>query len=436
MEVTVESSAGLERRMRVRVPEEQVSSEVSKRLENLSRQARVPGFRPGKVPMKVIRQRFGRQVREEVVGEVVRSSFYDALTQEQLRPAGSPTIEPENLAPGQDIAYLATFDVYPQVSLPPLESLSIARPVAAVEESDVDAMIETLRRQRRNWSEVQRAATASDRVIIDFEGFMDGTPLENAHGKGFTAELDTQRMIPGFEAGLVGMSAGESKTLELSFPEDYHAAELAGRPVSFEVTVQRVEEAGLPEVDDAFAAGFGVTEGGAQALRQEVRRNMERELEDRLRNLTKRRTMDALLLGQNIELPAALVDEESRRALERRKTELTHSGMDPEQLGLSAGMFEEQARTRVSLGLVLSELIKEHALQPDPAKVRARIDTIASTYERPEEVVGWYYGNRERLADIETAVLEEQVVDWVLERASVTDEATTFEALTQPGEPV
>jgi trigger factor len=200
--------------------------------------------------------------------------------------------------------------------------------------------------------------------------------------------------------------------------------------------VQRVEEASLPEVDDAFAAGFGVTEGGAQALRQEVRRNMERELEDRLRNLTKRRTMDALLLGQNIELPAALVDEESRRALERRKTELTHSGMDPEQLGLSAGMFEEQARTRVSLGLVLSELIKEHALQPDPAKVRARIDTIASTYERPEEVVGWYYGNRERLADIETAVLEEQVVDWVLERASVTDEATTFEALTQPGESV
>lgn len=436
MEVTVESSAGLERRMRVRVPEEQVSSEVSKRLENLSRQARVPGFRPGKVPMKVIRQRFGRQVREEVVGEVMRSSFYDALTQEQLRPAGSPTIEPESLEPGQDLAYLATFDVYPQVSLPPLESLSIARPVAAVEETDVDAMIETLRRQRRNWTEVQRAATASDRVIIDFEGFMDGAPLENAHGKGFAAELDTQRMIPGFEAGLVGLSAGESKTLELSFPEDYHVAALAGRPVSFEVTVQRVEEASLPEVDDAFAAGFGVSEGGAQALREEVRRNMERELEDRLRNLTKRRTMDALLLGQDIELPAALVEEESRRALERRKTELAHSGMDPEQLALSAGMFEEQARTRVSLGLVLSELIKEHSLQPDPAKVRARIDSIASTYERPEEVVGWYYGNRERLADIETAVLEEQVVDWVLGRASVTDEATTFAALTQPGEPV
>lgn len=433
MEVTVESSAGLERRMRVRVPEEQVSTEVSKRLESLSREARVPGFRPGKVPMKVIRQRFGRQVRDEVVGEVVRSSFYDALTQQQLRPAGSPTIEPENLQPGQGITYLATFDVYPQVTLPPLESLSIARPSARVEESDVDSMLQTLRRQRRTWTEVQRAATVTDRVVIDFAGFKDGAPLENAHGKAFTAELDAQRMIPGFEAGLVGLSAGESKTLELTFPEAYHAADLAGRPVSFEVTVQRVEEASLPDIDDAFAAGFGVTEGGAQALRDEVRRNMERELDDRLRNVTKRRTMDALLHGQDVDLPASLVEEESRRALERRKTELAHSGIDAGQVGLNAEMFQEQARTRVSLGLLLSELIKEHALQPDPQKVRARIDTIASTYEHPEEVVRWYYGDRERLTDIETAVLEEQVVDWVLERASVTEEVTSFDALTQPG---
>ena len=433
MEVTVESSAGLARRMRVRVPEEQVSTEVSKRLETLSREVRVPGFRPGKVPMKVIRQRFGRRVRDEVVGEVVRSSFYDALTQEQLRPAGSPTIEPENVPPGQGVSYLATFDVYPQVALPPLQTLSIVRPVARVEDSDVDAMLQTLRRQRRTWTEVQRAATASDRVVIDFTGFMDGAPLPNAHGKGFTAELDAQRMIPGFEAGLVGMSADESRTLELTFPESYHAAELAGRPVSFEVTAQRVEESAVPDMDDAFAAGFGVNEGGAQALREEVRRNMERELEERLRNVTKRRTMDALLLGQDIELPAALVEEESRRALERRKTELAHSGIDPQQAGLSADMFEEQARTRVSLGLLLAEIIKEHALQPDPHKVRARIDLIASTYERPEEVVRWYYGDRERLAEIETAVLEEQVVDWVLERASVTEEVTSFETLTQPG---
>jgi len=433
MEVTVESSAGLARRMRVRVPEEQVSTEVSKRLETLSREVRVPGFRPGKVPMKVIRQRFGRRVRDEVVGEVVRSSFYDALTQEQLRPAGSPTIEPENVPPGQGVSYLATFDVYPQVALPPLQTLSIVRPVARVEDSDVDAMLQTLRRQRRIWTEVQRAATASDRVVIDFTGFMDGAPLPNAHGKGFTAELDAQRMIPGFEAGLVGMSADESRTLELTFPESYHAAELAGRPVSFEVTAQRVEESAVPDMDDAFAAGFGVNEGGAQALREEVRRNMERELEERLRNVTKRRTMDALLLGQDIELPAALVEEESRRALERRKTELAHSGIDPQQAGLSADMFEEQARTRVSLGLLLAEIIKEHALQPDPHKVRARIDLIASTYERPEEVVRWYYGDRERLAEIETAVLEEQVVDWVLERASVTEEVTSFETLTQPG---
>lgn len=435
MEVTVESGAGLERRMRIRVPEEQISTQVNKRLESLSREARVPGFRPGKVPIKVIRQRFGRQVRDEVVGETLRASFFDALTREQLRPAGSPTIEPEKLEPGQGLSYLATFEVYPQIALPPLESLSIVRPTAQVEESDVETMLQTLQRQRRVWTEVQRAASERDRVLIDFEGFMDGAPLENANGKGVTAELDAQRMIPGFEAGLVGLSAGESKTLELSFPENYHAAELAGKAVSFEVTVQRVEEPSLPEIDDAFAASFGVSEGGAAALRQEVRRNMERELADRITNLTKRRTMDALSLNQDIELPAALVKEECQRALQRRRIELSHSGIDPEQAQLSEEMFEEQARMRVSLGLILSELIKEHALQPDPQKVRARIDTIASTYERPEEVVSWYYGERERLADIETAVLEEQVVDWVLERASVTEEATTFAALTQSGAP-
>jgi trigger factor len=432
MEVTVETSTGLERRMRVQVPEDRVSSEVDRRLHDLSRKARVPGFRPGKVPLKVIAQRFGRQVRDEVVGELVQSSFYDALTQERLRPAGSPTIEPENLDPGQGVSYLATFDVYPEVELPRLETLTIARPEAQVMDSDVEEMVETLRRQRRTWSVVERAASSSDRVSVDFEGFMDGAPVDNAKGEDVKVELDAARMIPGFEAGLVGMAAGESKTLELAFPEAYHATDLAGRPVSFEVRVREVEEASMPQVDDAFAASFGVKEGGAAALREEVRGNMERELEDMLRKMTRQRTMDALLLGQDIELPRALVDEECRRALERRRVDLVHSGLDPEQAGLEASMFEEEARTRVSLGLVLAEVIRSNDIKPDPQKVRARIETIASTYEQPDEVINWYYGDRERLADVETSVLEEQVVDWILERATVTSDPSSFSQLMQP----
>ncbi len=433
MDVSVESAAGLERRMRVQVPEDRVTTEVQRRLQDLSRQVRIPGFRPGKVPMKVIQQRYGRQVRDEVVGELVQSSFYDALVQEKLRPAGSPTIEPDAGGSGDGVAYVATFDVYPEVELPPLESLTIRRPRASVAESDIERMIDTLRRQRRTWTEVERAATASDRVTVDFKGFMDGAPLENASGEDFPLELDAGRMIPGFEDGLVGAAAGETRTLELAFPDAYHAEELAGKPVRFEVTVKKVEEPSLPEVDDAFAAGFGITDGGADALRREVRANMQRELDQVLRNVTKQRTMDALLEGQDIQLPAALVEEEARRALERRKLELSHSGVDPEQAGLETAMFEEEARLRVSLGLVLSEVIREHEIRPDPQRVRQRIETIASTYEQPEEVVNWYYGSRERLSDVETTVLEEQVVDWVLDRAQVVDEDTTFEELVSGG---
>jgi trigger factor len=433
MQVTVESSAGLERRMRVQVPEDRVSSEVDKRLNELSRNARLPGFRPGKVPMKVVRQRYGRQVREEVVGELVQSSFYDALVQESLRPAGSPNIEPDGL--GDGINYVATFDVYPDIELPDLATLQINRPVASVEDSDVDEMLDTLRRQRRTFTAVERASTATDRVIIDFAGFKDGEPVENASGTDFPVELDSGRMIPGFEESLIGTSAGESKSVELTFPEAYQASELAGQAITFEFTIKSVEEPSLPEIDDEFAVAFGVSEGGAEGLRKEVQANMTRELAETVRNVTKQRTMDALLASREIELPQALIDEESAQALERRKTELAHSGIDAEAAGLSTEMFTEQARTRVSLGLLLAEVIRENDIKPDPQRVNARIQTIASTYEQPDEVVRWYQGNRERMAEIETSVLEEQVVEWVLERAQVSDEASSFGALMKPATP-
>ncbi len=434
MQVTVETRPGLGRRMRIEVPEDRISGEIHKRLRKLAGDVHLPGFRPGKVPMKVVQQRFGSQVRNEVVGEMVQSSFVDALEQENLRPAGLPAIEPLAFKPGEGLSYTAEFDVYPEIILPPLESLKISRPTAEMGDADVDRMLETLRKQRRDWAVVERAASASDRVVIDFEGFMDDKPVENATGSEFPVELDAGRMIPGFEAGLVGSLAGEEKSLELNFPETYHAAELAGRAVVFKIKVHRVEEPSLPELDDEFAKSFGVSEGGIEKLRKEVSENMQRELADVLRNKAKQATLDALLKAQAIELPQALVDDECKQAMQRQVQELEHSGIDPKDANLDPEMFVEPARNRVTLGLVLAELIKEHDIKPDTHKVRERIQTIAQTYEQPEEVVSWYYGSKERLMEIETSVLEDQVVDWLLDKADVSIEKITFDDLMNPGQ--
>lgn len=433
MEVSVETGAGLERHMRVQIPEERISTEVNKRLQDLSRQVRIPGFRPGKVPMKVVNQRFGRQVRDEVLGEVIQSSFFDAVTRHKLRPAGSPRIEPEEAEADAGFSYTATFDVYPEVELPAFEALRISRPTCEVADENVANMLETLRKQRTVWNTVTRAAAAEDRVVVDFEGFADGQPVDNAKASEFPVQLAGKRMIPGFEEALVGVSADQEGEFPVTFPEDYHASDLAGQEVTFKYKVHRVEESSLPELDDDFAKAFGVSVGGIEALKREVRSNMQRELADALRAMIRQRTLEALMEGRELELPAALVREESGRALERRKTELSHSGIDPENAALDASMFEEEARTRVTLGLVLAELIKEHELKPDPARVRERIESIASTYEQPDEVVNWYYGNRERLSDVETSVLEDQVVDWIIERAQVSDESIAFDQLMNPG---
>ncbi|MDX1513557.1 MAG: trigger factor [Gammaproteobacteria bacterium] len=434
MQVTVEGETGLERRLRVQIPEERVKGEVNRRLNSMASRARVPGFRPGKAPLKVLEKRYGEQVRSEVVGEMVQSSFFEAISQEKLRPAGSPTIDPLDAAPGQGIDYTAVFDVYPELETPPVETLEIARPVAEVSDADVDNMVETLRRQRREWQEVARAAKVTDRVIIDFDGEMDGKPLEKGSGEQVPVELDAGRMIEGFEDGLVGMAAGDEKVLKLSFPENYPAKELAGKPAEFRVKAHRVEEPRLPEVDDKFAERFGIKEGGVEALRAEIRNNMERELSDALRAITKRNVMDALLQGQEVTLPDSLVKEEVQRAMQHRKVELSHSGVDPETAGLEPGMFEEQARTRVALGLLLAELIKANDIKPDPERIRERIESIASTYEDPDQVISWYYADRSRLSDVETTVLEDQVVEWILERAKVREEASSFDEILNPGQ--
>ena len=434
MEVSVETTTGLERRMNVRVPEDSVSSKVDERLRDMVRTANIPGFRPGKVPLKVITKRYGKAVRDEVVGELVQSSFYDAITKEELRPAGGPVIDPLEAESGAGISYTAVFEVYPTFDLASIEGLAITRPIASVEDSDIDSMIETRRKQRREWNEVERAAAAGDRATIDFAGSIDGEEFDGGTAEDFPLELGSGSMIPGFEDGVTGLSASDEKTIDVTFPEDYGAEHLAGKTAQFAITVKKVEEPVLPEVDDEFVKAFGVGEGTVESFKTEVRGNMERELSNRLRTATKEAVMDQLLESNSLELPNALVDDEAGRLLASRNEELRQQGYEPESLGLTQEMFDEQARRRVALGLLLAEIIRTHELNADPDKVREVVDSIASTFEQPEQVVSYYYSDRSRLAEIESSVLEDQVVDLLLERAQVTEEQRSFDDLMNPGQ--
>ena len=431
MQVTVETTQGLERRMRVEIPEERVRGEIDKRLGELARSIRIPGFRPGKAPVKVVARHYGRQVRDEVVGGIVQESLVDALDREKLHPAGAPRIAPLETSAG--VSYTATFDVLPDISLPEFESIEIARPVATVADEDVDRMLETMRVQRRTWSAVERAATSSDRVVVDLEGLVDGEPLDEARAKELPVELDAGRMVDGFEDGLVGVQAGEDKSLELAFPENY-PEHLAGKPVTFDVKVHRVEEPVVPDIDDAFAQGFGIADGGVDALRREVRANMERELADGLRTALKQRVMEALLAGNEIELPTSMVRDEVARAMQRRREELERSGIDPQQVALEPDMFEAPVRRRIALEFLVAEIVKEHRIELDHARVRTRVETIASTYQNPAQVLDWYYSDRTRLSGVESFVFEEQVVEWILDHAQISDEPTSFDRILNPGQ--
>ncbi len=434
MQVTVETTQGLERKVKVQVPEDRIQGEISKRLTNIAQNARLPGFRPGKAPRKVIAQRYGKQVREEVVGEIVQSSFQDAIAQERLRPVGAPTIDPLEWEAGSGVAYTAVFDVYPEVSLPSIETLKIARPEAEISDADVDRVLERLRSQRRTWEPVQRAATPGDRVVIDFEGTCAGQARDDLKSEGFAVELGAGQLFKEFEDGLVGTEAGQECSLDLHFPADYRAGELAGKPVLFQVKVNTVEEPVLPEIDDEFAMSFGIPEGGIEQLKSEVRANMRRELEEGIRSATKQRVMEALLADRTLELPESLINREVDRSTAQRRLELTHSGIDTNDIDLDPKDFEEASRRRVSLGLLVGELIKENDIQADPNQVRARVDSIASTYEDPTEVVRWYYAEPTRLSDVESTVLEDTVVAWILDRAEVVTEPSSFDQLLNPGQ--
>ena len=432
MQVSVETLNDLERRVTVQVPAERVAKEIQDRLVAMSRKAKVAGFRPGKVPLKIIKQMYGDQARYETVSELMQNSLRDALVQENLTPLGGPSIEPKVLEEGQALEYSATFEVMPEFDLSGFDNIKVERPVAEITEQDVDLMIDNLRRQRTNWSTVERPAHDGDRVRFDFEGKIDGQDFSGNKGTNAQVVLGGKTMLPGFEAQLIGLSAGAEGDFDLTFPDDYQTAEVAGKTAHFQVKLHGVEEAHLPELDDAFAASFDVKEGGIPALRQSLRANMERELRDGIQAAIKRQVMQGLLDGNPIPVPQALIGVE----IEHLASQLRFpAGGDNEKIQqLKAQLFETEARRRVALGLLISRLAASQGIQPDEQRVRGRLDAIAATYEEPAEVVRWYEQTPNALDNVRALVLEDQVVDWVLERAQVTEKTSTFAEIMTPGQ--
>ena len=428
MQVSIETTSGLERRLTIGVPAEEVESEVQKRLQKAAKNIRLNGFRKGKVPMKVVKERFGAGVRQEVVGEVINRSFVEAVSKESVKPAGQPAIEPKELGEGKDLEFVATFEVYPTVELGDFASYEITRYKAAVTEADVDKMVEVLREQQASFEAVERAAADGDQVNIDFVGTKDGEEFEGGSAQGHDLVLGSGSMIPGFEEGLLGLSAGEEKVIPLTFPEDYQAEDLRGAAVEFKVKVNTVSEKVLPELDKAFYAKFGVEKGGKTQFRKDVKANMVRELGQAVKNKTKSQVMNALLESHKLELPKALVASEidvlRNQMMQRFGGQ--QQNFDIKSL-LPDTMFEEEAQRRVTLGLVVGEVIKESDIQVDPAQVRSMVEELASTYEEPEQVVEYYYSNRELLSGVESAVLEDQVVEHILGAAKVTDETSSYD---------
>ena len=431
MQVSVETTQGLERKMTIAVPSEKVDSAVNSRLQEAARNVKLNGFRKGKIPFKVIKSKFGAGVRQEVVGELMSQSFYEAIDQESLKPAGQPSIDPKNLNEGEDLEFVATFQVYPEIALPDFSKIELERLGAEISESDIDEMIETLRKQRQTWEVAERAAASEDMVNIDYAGTLDGEEFEGGSAQGTNLVLGSERMIPGFEAGIEGKSAGDVFTLDLSFPEEYHNKELAGKAVAFEITLNSVSEQVMPVVDEEFYKSFGVEEGGNDAFREEVTNNMRRELKTASRNKIKTKIMDALVDAVETDIPDALVAGEIQQ-LRQQALQQFGGGQNIDANMLPDDLFKEQAARRVLLGLVLGEVIQQQELKADPAKVREAIEELASTYESPDDVINWYYGNQEQLGTIESNVLEDQVFDYIIDQSAVTDKQVDYQEVIKP----
>jgi trigger factor len=430
MQVSVETTSGLGRRMTVGVPGENLATVIETRLQEAQKTLRIDGFRPGKVPMREVKRRYGDAVRNEVLGDLMRDSFLKAVKSEAIEPAGMPQFEPKAIEDGKDFEFVATFDVYPSIALASFDGIAVEKLSADVADADIDTMIETLRKQRAAWSEVADASADDDRVNIDYEGFKGGEAFAGGSAKGQDLVLGSGSMIPGFEDGLKGLKSGAETTLKLTFPADYQAEELAGAAVEFKVTVNKVERQELPEIDGTFMEGFGVKDADPVKFREEVRKNMERELKNAVSAKVKEQVMDGLVKAHDFDVPKALVNGEIQR-MRQQMLQQFGGGQSFDPAMLPEELFSEQAERSVRLGLVVREVLEKNELKADADKVRAHIEEIAGQYEQPEEVINYFYGNPQQLQQIEGAVLEQQVVDLVLASAQVSEKSVSYEEATR-----
>jgi trigger factor len=424
MQVSVEKTSELSRTMTVCIPEAVVQKKMAERLKSLAREIKIDGFRPGKVPQEVVKKMYGERVRGEIAGDLIKDTYYDALEGQDLKPAGHPHIQPVDESEG--FKYTAIFEVYPEISLKGLDELEIVRPLATVSDSDVDDMIEKLRVQKQTWSVVDRSVQNNDNVTISFSGTSEGENFTDGKVDDFQVVCGQKKMISGFEDNLLGLSAGANKTFTLNFPEDYGNEKLAGKAAEFEVEVVKVEEPVLAEVDEAFIKAYGIEEGSVESFRADVKNNMERELEQALRSKLKGSVMDALYEKIQLTVPNTLVDVEVESLMKPYIETAKRQKMKLEDLKLPRDSFEEQARRRVALGLILGEVIQKESIKLDNDKVRSTIEEMAKSYERPDDVISWYYSDESRLNEVQQMVLENQVVDWLVAQAKVSDEAVNF----------
>ncbi|PQQ31719.1 trigger factor [Photorhabdus luminescens] len=427
MQVSVETTQGLGRRVTITVPAADVEKAVSSELVNVAKKVRIDGFRKGKVPMNIVKQRYGASVIQDVLSDLMQRNFINAIIEQKINPAGAPSYAPEQFKNGEDFTYSVEFEVYPEIELKDLEAIEVEKPVVEVKDEDVDAMLETLRKQQASWKETEEAVGAEDRVTVDFNGSVDGEEFEGGKASDFVLAMGQGRMIPGFEEGIVGHKAGEEFSIDVNFPEDYHAENLKGKAAKFAITLKKVEQRELPELNEEFIKRFGIADGTVDGLRAEVRKNMERELKNAVRNRIKSQVIEGLVKANEIDVPAAVVDSEID--VLRRQSAQRFGGNEKQALELPRELFEEQAKRRVVVGLLLGEVISSNELKADEERVKALIEEMASAYEDPQEVIEFYGKNQELMNNVRNIALEEQAVEVLLGKAKVSEKETTFNEL-------
>ena len=423
------ATSSLERRIDMTVPMAEIEKNVEQRLKKMARTVKVPGFRPGKVPFKMVAQQYGGQARNEAIGEAVEKAFNNAVREQNLRVAGYPRIEPKGGEDASRLEFSAVFEIYPEVKLNGIGDKTVERPTIEVGEAELDKTIEVLRKQRTTFAGVERAAASGDRVIIDFTGKLNGEVFQGGQATDYPVVLGEGRMLPDFENGIAGLKAGENRTFDLTFPADYQVSELAGKQVSFEVALKGVEAPQLPAVDADFAKSLGIEDGDVAKMRAEIRSNLESELKKRIKARIKEQAMQALLDANPLDVPKALIEQESESMADAARQDLANRGVDIKNMPVDANWFTAQAERRVKLGLIIAEVVKANDLHAKPEQVRALIDEQAQSYEKPEEVVRWYYSQPQRLAQVEALAIEENVVNWVVANVQATDKAASFDEL-------